>query len=739
MTHNLPLIISEATEIARDMQHNILTTEHIFLALLYSKEGSEFLGKFGGNISEMASITYAYLKRYVPSSSSLDDVPMHTPSLERIFGLMMGHLQAQGRKKQPEIGDFIAAVLEEQHCYSAKILNSQGIDRYSVLSYLTQEQEKHNERAHNGSDNNSDQRQESYLAQFAKNLTQAANEGKIDPIIGRNEEILRISEILCRRKKNNPVLIGESGVGKSAIAEGLALEISYKRVPQALHNAQIFMLDLASMVSGSKYRGDFEKRLKGVLSELEKIPNSIVFIDEIHTIVGAGAANSSSLDASNLLKPALANGSLRCIGATTFNEFKQTFDKDKALLRRFCKVEVKEPSTEDCYKILEGLQPIYEKFHNVKYTQSALKACVDLSHRYITDRFLPDKAIDLLDESGAYFRINTKEGVPTIKPKDIELIISKSVHIPKTQVNRDESKALKDLEKTLKKRIFSQDKAIEEVVRVIKKNKAGLGELNKPIGSFVFAGPSGVGKTELSIELAKALGIAFVKFDMSEYMESHSISRLIGAPAGYVGFEQGGLLVDSIRKTPYCVLLLDEIEKAHSDIYNVLLQVLDSASLTDNAGNRADFKNVIVIMTSNAGSKEGNTLGFNADNKGRSEGAIKHLFSPEFRSRLDGVVHFSALGAREYRLIAQKYLDDLNLQLQDKNITLLPDSKTLEYLANQSVDNALGAREIRRLIDTQIKLPLSDEILFGKLKKGGKVKITFKNQALHLQVLDRHV
>ena len=596
-----------------------------------------------------------------------------------------------------------------------------------MLTYLTQEQEQKAA--------NDEQKQARYLAQFAKNLTQAAIDGKIDPIIGRSEEILRISEILCRRKKNNPVLIGESGVGKSAIAEGLALEISKKRVPQALHNAQIFMLDLAAMVSGSKYRGDFEKRLKGVLTELEAIPNSIVFIDEIHTIVGAGAANSSSLDASNLLKPALANGSLRCIGATTFNEFKQTFDKDKALLRRFCKVEVKEPSVEDCYKILEGLKPIYEKFHNVKYTESALHACVDLSHRYITDRFLPDKAIDLLDESGAYFKINATDSIPVIKPKDIELIISKSVHIPKTQVNRDESKVLKNLEKTLKKRIFSQDKAITEVVRVIKKNKAGLGESNKPIGSFVFAGPSGVGKTELSIELAKALGIAFVKFDMSEYMEPHSISRLIGEPAGYVGFEQGGLLVDSIRKHPYCVLLLDEIEKAHSDIYNVLLQVLDSASLTDNAGNRADFKNVIVIMTSNAGSKEGNTLGFNADNKGRSEGAIKHLFSPEFRSRLDGVVHFSALGVEEYRLIAQKYLEDLNENLASKYIELLPDSKALQYLANQSVDNALGAREIRRLIDTQIKLPLSDEILFGKLKKGGKVKITTQHQALHLQVL----
>ncbi|MGI0407168.1 AAA family ATPase [Helicobacter himalayensis] len=731
-SNNFAQVIAEAINIARDMRHNILTTEHVFFALLRNKEGEELLEKCGGNVAQMGEYIYRYLTKYFPSLQNLNSRPEHTPALERIFTSMVAHVEAQGNR-QAEVGDFLAAVLEERESYAAKVLESQGIDRFILTAQLIEEEQR-SRGAHDGAEATR-QGNESYLAQFAKNLTKVAKEGKIDPIIGRSEEILRLSEILCRRKKNNPVLIGESGVGKTAIAEGLALEIANKRVPMALHDAQIFALDLAAMVSGSKYRGDFEKRLKGVLSELESIPNSIVFIDEIHTIVGAGATSNSGLDASNLLKPALASGSLRCIGASTFNEFKQTFDKDKALLRRFSKVEVKEPSVEDCYKILKALAPIYEKFHNVRYLESAIKACVDLSHRYISDRFLPDKAIDLLDESGAYHKIKMQDSqkkdteldvIPTIGLKDIESIISKSVHIPKSQINQDESKVLKNLDKKLKERIFSQDRAIDEVVRAILKNKAGLGEVNKPIGSFVFAGPSGVGKTELSQELARILGIAFVKFDMSEYMEAHSISRLIGAPAGYVGFEQGGLLVDSIRKNPYCVCLLDEIEKAHSDIYNVLLQVLDSASLTDNAGNRADFKNVIVIMTSNAGSKEGNTLGFNMDNKGKSEGAIKNLFSPEFRSRLDGVVHFNALGVKEYKLIAKKFLDDLNAQLSEKKITLLPQISALDFLATRSVDNDLGAREIKRLIDSQVKQPLSEEILFGKLRRGGKVKISAK-------------
>lgn len=720
--NNFAQVVSEAVNIARDMRHNTLTTEHVFFALLRNKEGEELIQKCGGNVTQMIEIVYRYLIKYFPSIQNFSAHPDHTPALERIFANMLVHIQSQGHK-QAEVGDFLAAVLQERDCYTAKILESQGIDRFAITSYLVETESK----THHFKQEHNEHKNESYLAQFAKNLTKEAQAGHIDPIIGRRDEIMRLSEILCRRKKNNPILLGESGVGKTAIAEGLALEIAKKNVPKALHDAQVFALDLSAMISGSKYRGDFEKRLKGVLHELDAIANSIVFIDEIHTIVGAGATSSSSLDASNLLKPALANGTLRCIGASTFSEFKQTFDKDKALLRRFSKVEVKEPSREDSYKILKGLAPIYEAFHHVHYSDSALKACVDLSHRYITDRFLPDKAIDLLDESGAYFKITHPHSKPkNISLRDIEHIISKSVHIPKSKVTQDEGKLLKNLVKSLKQRIFSQDKAIDEVVRVIKKNKAGLGDTNKPIGSFVFAGPSGVGKTQLSIELAKALGISFVKFDMSEYMEAHSISRLIGAPAGYVGFEQGGLLVDSIRKNPYCVLLLDEIEKAHSDIYNVLLQVLDSAVLTDNAGNRADFKNVIIIMTSNAGSKESNTLGFNAHNHAKTQSAIRNLFSPEFRSRLDGIVHFSPLGIQEYRLIAKKFLNDLSAQLKDKNISITIDSKVIDFLATRSIDNELGAREIQHLIDSQIKLYLSDEILFGKLKNGGKVKVSTK-------------
>lgn len=717
---NLTLIFNESIDIAREMRHNILTTEHLFLATLNNTQGKSILQKCGGNIQEMAQMTSFYLKKYVPFTDHIITNPRQTPALDRIMSSMMNHAQSSN-KQNIDVGDLIASILEETQSFSTKILKSQGIDRLSVLEVITQDkQESTQENAENT------ERAENYLLKYTKNLTRLAQENKIDPVIGREDEIWRVSEILCRRKKNNPILVGEPGVGKTAIAEGLALEVHHKRLPKVLHNAQIFSLDIGSMISGSKYRGDFEKRLKGVLAEIAKIPHSILFIDEIHTIVGAGATSGSNLDASNLLKPALANGTLRCIGATTFAEFKQHFDKDKALVRRFAKVEVKEPSLEDCYKIIEGLAPIYESYHHIKYSKVALKACVDLSHRYISDKFLPDKAIDLLDEVGANFRISgkTEEKTPTITLKDIESVISKSVHIPKSQINKSESKTLQNLAHKLKERIFSQDKAIDELVNVIKKNKAGLNEGEKPIGSFLFAGPSGVGKTELAKELAKELGIEFCKFDMSEYMESHSVSRLIGAPAGYVGFEQGGLLVDAIRKTPHCVLLLDEIEKAHADIYNILLQILDSASLTDNAGNRADFKNVIIIMTSNAGSKEANVLGFNADMSSKNDTAIKHLFSPELRSRIDCVIHFNALGIKEYFLIAKKYINDLAQSLKERQINLSITNKALHQLATQSIDKALGAREIRRIIDTHIKLALSDEILFGQLKKGGNVKIT---------------
>lgn len=725
---NLTLVFNESIDIAREMRHNILTTEHLFLAMLNNAQGMSILQKCGGNITEMRRMTNMYLQKYIPFSHKLTKNPKQTPALDRIIEAMVKHAQNSNRQAI-DVGDLLASIMEENQSFSTQILKSQGIDRLSVLEVIIQQEQDAPTHIEQESMPN-----ENYLAKYTKNLTNLAKEGKIDPVIGREDEIWRVSEILARRKKNNPILVGEPGVGKTAIAEGLALEIYHKRLPKALHNAQIFALDVGAMISGSKYRGDFEKRLKGVLKDIALVPHSVLFIDEIHTIVGAGATSGSNLDASNLLKPALANGTLRCIGATTFSEFKSHFDKDKALSRRFSKVEVNEPSLESCYKIIEGLAPIYEKYHHISYSKAALKACVDLSARYISDRFLPDKAIDLLDEVGANSRIyrNATFEVPTIGIKDIESILSKSVHIPKSAISKSEGKALQNLSSELKKRIFSQDRAIDELTRVIKANKAGLSEGNKPIGSFVFAGPSGVGKTELAKELARILGIAFIKFDMSEYMEPHSISRLIGAPAGYVGFEQGGLLVDSIRKSPHCVLLLDEVEKAHHDIYNILLQMLDSASLTDNAGNKADFKNVIVIMTSNAGSQESSTLGFNANMQGKRDMAIKTLFSPELRSRIDSIIHFNALGLKEYTLIAKKYIGNLATSLKERHIEIDIDAKALNYLATQSMDKALGAREMKKIIDSQIKTALSDEILFGALKKGGICHISLKNGLLSL-------
>lgn len=739
---NLTLVFNDSIDIAREMRHNILTTEHIFLAMLNNAQSVSILQRCGGNVQEMRRMTSLYLQKYIPFSHELTKTPTQTPALDRIIETMVRHAQNSNRTSV-DVGDLLASIMEEEQSFSTQILKSQGIDRLSVLEIITQDSQDENRE----SEHEAGEKDQSYLARFAKNLSMLAKEGKIDPVIGREREIWRVSEILSRRKKNNPILVGEPGVGKTAIAEGLALEIYHKRLPKVLHNAQIYALDMGAMISGSKYRGDFEKRLKGVLKEITQIPHSVLFIDEIHGIVGAGATSNSNLDASSLLKPALANGTLRCIGATTFSEFKSHFDKDKALSRRFSKVEVNEPSVEDCYKILQGLAPIYEAYHQVSYTNAALRACVDLSARYISDKFLPDKAIDVLDEAGAYYKVysgqeenlHNENNRHTITHKDIEEVLSKSVHIPKTSLKTNESKALKNLARDLKMRIFSQDKAIDELSNVIKTNKAGLGEGQKPIGSFVFAGPSGVGKTELARELARVLGIGFVKFDMSEYMEGHSVSRLIGAPAGYVGFEQGGLLVDSIRKQPHCVLLLDEIEKAHQDVYNILLQILDSATLTDNSGNKADFKNVIVIMTSNVGSKESPTLGFNADVRGKAQTAFKQLFSPELRSRIDSVIHFNALGLEEYKRIAEKYINDLAITLRKRGIELSIDDRALHLLATQSVDKELGAREMKKLIDSKIKIVLSDEILFGALKKGGKahiIKATQENKGRIIPLVD---
>ncbi|PAF51664.1 ATP-dependent Clp protease ATP-binding subunit ClpA [Helicobacter sp. 13S00477-4] len=703
------------------MKHEILTIEHLFLAILKNERGKELLKNCGLNVVQMEKLVRVYLANHISVSKNQEiSLPSQTPALDRVFTSMIEHA-TNSNQKMLEVGDLLSFIFQEEDSYSVKLMTSAGITRLDILEYITEDTKEAES-----------QKLDTYLKQYAKNLVELAKIGKIDPVVGREKEIERVSEILCRRKKNNPILVGEPGVGKTAIAEGIALKIAHKEVPQSLDDSQIFALDIGAMIAGTKYRGDFEKRLKGVLAEVEQIPRAILFIDEIHTIVGAGATSGGSMDASNLLKPALANGTFRCIGATTFNEYKNYFDKDKALSRRFGKIEINEPSLDACYEIIKGLAPIYEEYHNVSYTSEALRACVDLCERYINDKFLPDKAIDLLDEAGANRKIHPVKKNKIIDKKDIENIISKSVNIPKTQISSNERDLLKTLDRKLKSKIFSQDKAIGALVQAIKTNKAGLGVPQRPIGSFLFVGPSGVGKTELSRELAQELGLHFEKFDMSEYMEAHSVSRLIGAPAGYVGFEQGGLLIDAIKKHPHCVLLLDEIEKAHSDIYNILLQIMDNAILTDNAGNKADFKNVILIMTSNAGSVEPNSLGFNSHYDTKHQNAIKNIFTPEFRSRLDRVIDFSALSISDFERIAKKYIQNLNFQLKEKNISIKIDSKALSDIASRTFDKALGAREIRKIIDNDIKLKMSEEILFGDLKMGGIAKITADKKGLKI-------
>lgn len=707
-------IINEAVKISKDMQHNILTIEHIFLASLLDKKAGEILQKCSLDIPTTIQNIQNYLLKYIPTQESPNNsIPHQTPALQRVFFNMANHANS-ANQSQIEIQDFFIFLLLEKQSYSAKILLSLEIDKVRIIEASQEDS------------------QENPLKQYTKNLNILAKNGKIDPIIGREKEILRVSEILCKRKKNNVILVGEAGVGKTAIAEGIALSIVNQTCINALKNFEIHSLDLTSMVAGSKFRGDFEKRLKAVLDAIDKNKNVVLFIDEIHMLIGAGSSGGGNMDAANILKPLLANGSLRCIGATTFQEYKQ-FCKDKALSRRFMNVEIAEPSIQDCYEILTKIAPLYEKYHNVKYTKEAICACVDLTNYYVTDRYLPDKAIDLLDEAGVYLQDNKKR---TIGKKQIQECISKFVNIPKETLNSNEKNLLKNFKKTLKEEIFSQDEAIDAITSVIKINKAGLSSSNKPIGSFLFVGSSGVGKTALSQAIAKALGIAFHRIDMSEYMEAHSISKLIGAPSGYVGFEQGGLLIDLIKKTPHCVLLLDELEKAHQDVFNLFLQVMDNASLSDNLGNKADFKNVILIMTSNAGNQENKALGFHSKQSHKQDSTLKNLLSPEFRGRLDSIIYFNDLGFEDYKNITKKYINQINTQIQDKKISIRIDSQALDFIASKALQPEFGAREIEKIIQKDIKLQLSDIILFQKPKPNTTINIILKNQKIVLKILD---
>ena len=729
ISKELRSIFTQAVGYAKSSKHEYLTLEHIFLMLIHDQTIENLFLDLGVDTNQLFSDVKKYIDENTPKLPlDIIDEPMETVSLASTIEYMIAHVQTSG-KTNANVEDMFVAILKDEKSYVTYLLKKLGIQRVDILEEISH---KETDDDISEDDNDIDNK---VLDKNSTELVSVAKKGEIDPVIGREMEISRVIEILSRRKKNNPILVGEPGVGKTAIAEGLALEIAQERVPEFLLKAKVFSLDMGSMIAGTKYRGDFEKKLKSLLKEVVKIPNAILFIDEIHKIVGAGIVGGSAMDASNILKPMLANGKLRCIGATTFSEFRNDFSKDKALSRRFAKVDINEPSIEDSITILEGLKSKYEEYHGVKYSKGAIISAVELSKKYITDRFLPDCAIDVIDEVGASKKISLATELKTkttsnitITTKDVESIIAKMAHIPERSATKSDLTLLKSLEKNMQKRVFGQDIAITTIVQSIKRNKAGLGLDKKPIGSFLFTGPTGVGKTELAKELSAQLGIHFERFDMSEYMEAHTISRLIGAPAGYVGFEQGGLLTEAIRKHPHTVLLLDEIEKAHPDLMSILLQVMDNAELTDNSGNKADFQNVVLIMTSNLGATEANVMGFAKNEKLNENKAINKFFAPEFRNRLDAVVTFDSLSIDIVTKVAGKFIEDLEKQLVDKKIKIEISAKAKKELAILGYDRAMGARPLNRVISDKIKNPLTDEILFGKLKKGGLVKIDFEKE-----------
>ncbi|WP_456322651.1 ATP-dependent Clp protease ATP-binding subunit ClpA [Hydrogenimonas sp.] len=726
ISKDLNNIFKEAVKYAKTHRHEYLTVEHVFLAILLSAQGAEILKKAGADIEQLkARIDQHLVSSLKPLPDEVAREPFETVALSRVIEQMIRHAQSS-EKKEAGVGDLLASIFNEEHSYAVALMNAQGIDRLRILEIITEP----------GSEAKKEDSANEYLDQFTVDLIKRAKEGKIDPVIGRENEIERVMQILCRRKKNNPVLVGEPGVGKTAIAEGLALEIANGNVPEMLKGTELYSLDVGSLIAGTKYRGDFEKRLKGVLHELSQREKGVLFIDEIHNLVGAGATNGGSMDASNMLKPALANGDLKCIGATTFDEYRNFFEKDRALSRRFAKVDVGEPSFDDTLKILKGLKHKYETHHSVRFSEKALKSAIDLSVKYMHERFLPDKAIDIIDEVGASFKLMARKR-RNVSERDIEDAVSRMLGLPPARVTSDDLATLQNLESILKSRVIGQDRAVDEVAAAIKRSRAGLGAPNKPVGSFLFAGPTGVGKTALAIELSEALGVHFERFDMSEYMEKHAVSRLIGAPPGYVGYEQGGQLTEAIRKHPHTVLLLDEIEKAHPDLIQVLLQVMDNAMLTDNTGNRADFKNVIIVMTSNVGAAEANVMGFGAKNDTKHVTAIKSAFSPEFRNRLDAVVRFDHLGIEHVKRIVDKFIGELNAQMADRKITIELTDKAKEYLAKEGYDEAMGARPLARVIAEKIKAPLTEEILFGDLKHGGEVRFDLESGKLEFEVAER--
>ncbi len=713
---------------ARQKRHELITVEHLLLAMIDNPTAADVLRACGANLDNLRSELNHYIEEHTPIVSGDDEVDTQpTLGFQRVIQRAILHVQSSG-KKEVSGANVLVAIYGEKDSHAVFFLHQQGVTRLDVVNYISHGVAKvaeETKRAETEQTAEADAAPASALDSYTLNLNAQVIAGKIDPVIGRDKELERVIQTLCRRRKNNPLLVGEAGVGKTAIAEGLARRIVEKTVPEVLANAVIYSLDMGALLAGTKYRGDFEQRLKAVMKKLEEQPDAVLFIDEIHTLIGAGAASGGTLDASNLLKPALSNGSLKCIGATTYQEYRGIFEKDHALSRRFQKVDVEEPSIAETVQILKGLKSRFEKHHSVKYTLGALNTAAELSAKYINDRHLPDKAIDVIDEAGAAQRILPKsKQKKVIGDKEIEDIIAKIARIPPKNISSDDRNALKTLDRDLKAVVFGQDKAIESLASAIKMARSGLGSQNKPIGSFLFSGPTGVGKTEVAKQLAYTLGIELVRFDMSEYMERHAVSRLIGAPPGYVGFEQGGLMTEAITKHPYCVLLLDEIEKAHPDIYNILLQVMDHGTLTDNNGRKADFRNVTIIMTTNAGAESlsKTTMGFTQGKQVGDEMAeIKRLFSPEFRNRLDATVSFAPLSQEIIMRVVDKFLMQLEDQLQEKKVEANFSDKLKAYLGKKGFDPLMGARPMSRLIQDTIRRGLADELLFGKLANGGHV------------------
>lgn len=735
---------------ARGKRHEFMTVEHLLLALIDNEIAADVLRACGANLARLRTELQEFIEATTPLIPTEEQGRETQPTLgfQRVIQRAVFHVQSSG-KREVTGANILVAIFSEQDSQAVYLLQQQSIARVDIVNYISHgiskvpgDEPSHGGEMPNTGDEGQGGQSASALESYASNLNQLAAEGRIDPLIGREKEVLRLIQVLSRRRKNNPLLVGESGVGKTAVVEGLARLIVENDVPEVLTGAVIYSLDLGSLLAGTKYRGDFEKRFKTLLAELKKQPKAILFIDEIHTIIGAGAASGGVMDASNLLKPLLTGGSLRCVGSTTYQEYRGIFEKDRALSRRFQKIDVDEPDVETTYRILKGLKSRFEEHHELRYSDNALRAASELANRYINDRFMPDKAIDVIDEAGAFQRLQpASKRKKLIQSADMEKIVASIARIPPKHVSTSDVEALKNLESNLKMVVFGQDKAIETLAAAIKLSRAGLGNPEKPIGSYLFSGPTGVGKTEVSRQLASIMGIELLRFDMSEYMERHAVSRLIGAPPGYVGFDQGGLMTEAIAKNPHCVLLLDEIEKAHPDIFNILLQVMDHGTLTDNNGRKADFRNVIIIMTTNAGAQEMSraSIGFtHQDHSSDGMEAIKRSFTPEFRNRLDAVVQFGALSQDIIKTVVDKFLVELQVQLDSKKVTLHVDDSAREWFAEHGYSASMGARPMARLIQDKLKKALAEEILFGNLVDGGEVQVSISNNEVQLQIKGRN-